>query len=314
MANLRVLTTTLIIMLIILPLCFPVLVGLLLLRQFVALAAKIFKRETLLKMLTTGGTLLDGAHTFTRNALTIFAIVEIDREKIVMDRFKDDFETKVLHKKNGSQFLYPELKYSEYSGRDLKNPGDFNKLINHVTHERLWVRDKPLWEILIMENVTTERARGQTLLIFRCSHVLCDGNSILKITANLFETKATETKLVPDDPDRLSINCMNLLKFPYQFVAYVKNVSNNVTQVPAPNPRLNEIPEIFSKTMESMPMLEFKKVKNAYGVDHLSLLLAGAAFAIRQTYLEQGREVDDHVQVGFIQPLPNHPMKLRNHL
>lgn len=61
-------------------------------------------------------------------------------------------------------------------------------------------------------------------------------------------------------------------------------------------------------------MLEFKKVKNAYGVDHLSLLLAGAAFAIRQTYLEQGREVDDHVQVGFIQPLPNHPMKLRNHL
>lgn len=58
MANLRVLTTTLIIMLIILPLCFPVLVGLLLLRQFVALAAKIFKRETLLKMLTTGGTLL----------------------------------------------------------------------------------------------------------------------------------------------------------------------------------------------------------------------------------------------------------------
>lgn len=61
-----------------------------------------------------------------------------------------------------------------------------------------------------------------------------------------------------------------------------------------------EIPEIVTKTMESMPMSGFKRVKDAYGVDHLSLLLAGVAFAIRQAYLDQGLKFDDEIKAGFI--------------
>ncbi|XP_035701010.1 uncharacterized protein LOC118433315 [Folsomia candida] len=341
MFNLRILISTLIIFLIILPLCSPVLLCFSLLRKFVTLVAKIFKRGTLVKIVTGGSTLLDQTLTFTRNAITIVAIVEIDREKIDLSRFKGDFETKVLHKKYESQLLYPELQCKlvewwgyyfwekcdnfdvndhikflrepDFSKDSSANPEDFNKLINHVTHERIWVKEKPLWEILIMENVTTERARGQTLLIFRCSHVLCDGISVLKMSSNLFETDVPANKSVPQEFDNISSQIWLLLKIPYLFVSFVKNISSHVNRVPPPNKRLHEIPEIFTKTMESMPMSVFKRIKDAYGIDHLSLLLAGVAFAIRQTYLERGLKVDDEIKAGFIQPLPSHPMKLRNH-
>lgn len=131
---------------------------------------------------------------------------------------------------------------------------------------------------------------------------------------------------------------MGLLKFPYQLVSHVKNVSSDVTQIPPPrtyattqskinkkvanlnfeffliDQRLHEFPEIFTKTMESMPMHVFKKVKDVYQVDHLSLLLAGVAFAIRQTYLCQGLKVDKQIKVLFTLPLPNHSTKLCNDL
>lgn len=126
--------STMVILIIILPFCSPVIIFFLLLRKCVAFAAKIFKRGTLVKIVPGGSTLFgnfvtnlflnvckslfsnksthfkDGNLTYSRKALTIISIAEIDRNKIGMTKLKSDFEEKLLHKKIGSHLLYVELR------------------------------------------------------------------------------------------------------------------------------------------------------------------------------------------------------------
>lgn len=96
--------------------------------------------------------------------------------------------------------------------------------------------DKPIWELLVKEGVKTERGRGKSLLIWRSSHVLCDGWSIFKLTARLFDTPDNVGKEMIRQSGKFSWKgILTWCTLPYDFADYVTNVESDDTSVSPPS-------------------------------------------------------------------------------
>lgn len=125
----------------------------------------------------------------------------------------------------------------EFPKLDFTNPENLSKLYNYASHGRVWQKDSPLWEFLLVENVDTPRGGGRTFLIWRCAHVLCDGRSVFKLVRKLFDD-AIDTLPVPTTVERKNSGGSSLskvskfLRLPYAIVEYVVNVEFDNTRVP----------------------------------------------------------------------------------
>ncbi|OXA44490.1 putative diacylglycerol O-acyltransferase tgs1 [Folsomia candida] len=272
-------------------------------RICVILAAKIFQRGKLLHILHDMSTLFDAGPTFTRKAMTIVTILEVNSSRFDIEKLRKNFEFK-----------------REFPKLDFTNPENLSKLYNYASHGRVWQKDSPLWEFLLVENVDTPRGGGRTFLIWRCAHVLCDGRSVFKLVRKLFDD-AIDTLPVPTTVERKNSGGSSLskvskfLRLPYAIVEYVVNVEFDNTRVPQQYFHLEKDScDIFSMTTNSLSMADLKRIKNAYRVDFITLLLAGVAAGIRDAYLKRGLKIDTHIKVAFILPAKNHRDVLMNHL
>lgn len=57
-----------------------------------------------------------------------------------------------------------------------------------------------------------------------------------------------------------------------------------------------------------------KQLKTKLGVDFQSVLLAGVAAGVRDSYVRACQPIPDNVVTVFPLPMPGHPNKLRNHV
>ncbi|OXA62087.1 uncharacterized protein LOC110841855 isoform X2 [Folsomia candida] len=318
----------------------------LILRKIVEIGAHIWNRKEFLSIVTSQSTVFSMMPVFSDESWTAIVILEVNRPTINLPRLIKDFENKVLHAKvdvSSSALLYPELKCklvqwwgyyfwafcpkfditdhikhlkeSEFHN-DLSNPDNWNNLINYVSSKRIWQMDKPIWELLVKEGVKTERGRGKSLLIWRSSHVLCDGWSIFKLTARLFDTPDNVGKEMIRQSGKFSWKgILTWCTLPYDFADYVTNVESDDTSVSPPNDSSHSQKEMFSKSSPTLNLSDLKRIKDEYGVDFLSLLFAGTTAAIRDSYLQNGIQIEGtHAKASFILPVPNHPPQLRNHM
>lgn len=118
---------------------------------------------------------------------------------------------------------------------NLANTENWNKLVNYVSTERLWQEGDPVWEMLVMEKVTTERGVDKSLIIWRCSHVLCDGWSMLKMAARLFDTAVIPpAQQIPTQRPSYWPGIISLCTLPYDFVKHQLHVESVRALIPPP--------------------------------------------------------------------------------
>ncbi|XP_035713609.1 uncharacterized protein LOC118438035 isoform X1 [Folsomia candida] len=165
-----------------------------------------------------------------------------------------------------------------------------------------------------MNDVLTRTDSGMTILIWRCSHVLCDGLSVLKMATKLFDSEVPNVLRHQRSLDRSRI--ISMCKSPYNFLLQNAALESNDTQIPRPI-REDFTPQgnLVTKTSVPIAMTFLKRIKDAYRVDIQTILLAGVASAIRNHYREIGHPIDSDVKTGFILPQSaTHPGGLVNNV
>jgi WS/DGAT/MGAT family acyltransferase len=192
---------------------------------------------------------------------------------------------------------------------NLRNPGDESELdllIGDIPEET-FDRGRPLWKLTLIDG----RSDGSQALFFQASHALFDGLSSIEEVYELLSDITTVDSPVPAEPNpppdaRLFFGgLLRQVRLWTLMPALVKLTVSNVfaarsrrRQLPIEVPRLGKdtpacslsnsysADRVFARA--SVPIDEFKRIKNAAGVSFNDLLMALTATALRNYLLNHG--------------------------
>ncbi|OXA54765.1 putative diacylglycerol O-acyltransferase tgs2 [Folsomia candida] len=210
--------------------------------------------------------------------------------------------------------------------RDLENEATQQELWKHLVRERLWKKGRPLWEF-IMVNPTSDCNKSKSLIIGRCHHSLADGWALFKLFTRLFKAESLLEKIPTMNKSSVVRNssswrtrmsqALTTAKLPFEAVDLLVTLIMNRVAVPTypleSKDSLDEPGLVFAT--EKVGRLDgMKQLKTKLGVDFQSVLLAGVAAGVRDSYVRACQPIPDNVVTVFPLPMPGHPNKLRNHV
>ena len=184
-----------------------------------------------------------------------------------------------------------------------------------------WPERRSPWELLIVENFISETPKktrdSHTLVIFRVHHGLGDGYSFLKLflrdlaqyEGNLAKPSSVRlTKL-----ERIIATLISPVKMLYDLAELCVDASDfdNCWRMKHGAKLSREYYTSISKPFEVRRM---RDIKNKYGVNYISVILAALAGTIRKIMEDAGQTVPKRMAVAVPMPLPNHPGGLVNHV
>ena len=172
-----------------------------------------------------------------------------------------------------------------------------------------------------MENFISETPKRtkdrHTLVIFRVHHGLGDGYSFLNVfLRDLAQYKGNLAKPVSvrlTRIERMIAILISPVKMSYDLAELCVDAYDfdNCWRVKREAKLSRQYYTSISKPIETQRM---KDIKNKYGVNYISVILAALAGTIRKVMEDAEQSVPKRIAVTVPMPLPNHPGGLVNHV
>ncbi|CAG7816985.1 unnamed protein product [Allacma fusca] len=319
------------------------------LRGVASLTKKIF-RPDLDQMIVTHSAVLAMDDPYERPQWNLCVWIVLDRNPEINDLRETLLERVFLRKLPNGQFADPEYQqyYSKWLGflfwkwdpdfdkyhhirlysEDTQNLGGiiteekFRQILKTLTWAPFKVKTSP-WECLLVNDLQlndTPREQGTTVnlqsaLIFRVHHGLCDGFSILRALMQELGKISITTAVRPHFPKKGFLRrvfeiCTFPLLAPYQFSRTLVDAYDVNGWHRGGCGRLKRLNASFTPRI---PTEFIKEAKDKHGVSFTAVLMSGIVGGIRNVMTQQGLEIPKNMNAAIPVPLPNHPLKLRNH-